>query len=76
MHVFGQVVGILDRESGSTPLTRVSVRFADVAVPDEPIEMRLHSDHTRVTFDGVQAGRVILRQGQASFAGHPPNRHE
>ena len=71
MHVLGQVVGILDRESGSASLTRVSVRFADVAVPDEPIEIQLHSDHTRVTFGGAQGGRVILRQGQASFARQP-----
>ena len=67
MHVFGQVVSILDRESGETSLVRARVRFVDVAVPDKPIDVSFVRDDDGVTFEGAQAGRTILASGRASF---------
>jgi acyl dehydratase len=67
MHIFGQVVGILDREAGRTHLTRARMRFADVAVPGEPIDITLVPDENGVAFQGAQGGRIILTSGRASF---------
>jgi acyl dehydratase len=67
MHIFGQVVGMLDREAGRTHLTRVRMRFADVAVPGEPIEIALVPDENGVAFQGAQDGHIIVTSGRASF---------
>lgn len=68
MHVFGQVVSVLDRESGGMALSRVRVRFADVAVPGERIDVDLDGGDTGVTFEAVQSGRSILRAGWATYS--------
>lgn len=67
MYVFGQVVSILDRESGETSMVRVRVRFADVAVPGKAIDISFVRDEEGIAFEGAQAGRTILTSGRASF---------
>ncbi|MDF1704923.1 MAG: MaoC/PaaZ C-terminal domain-containing protein [Aeromicrobium sp.] len=67
MHVFGQVVSILDRESGGAPLSRVRVRFAGVAVPEATIDVTCADGGAGVTFTAQQRERQVLRAGWATF---------
>lgn len=69
MHVLGHVVSHLDRHAESRRLTSITVRFLDVTLPEEDVEVHISTseDHGLV-FNAMQGGRQVLGDGSAIFS--------
>ncbi len=75
MHVFGRVVSHLENElPAGESLHSVSVRFADVSLPGEDIEVRHWDEDGRSCFEAAQAGRPVLTAGRAEVGPQQPDR--
>jgi len=67
MHVLAQVVSHLNRLGEEQDLHSISMRFMDVVVPGERINVKFERTGDDVTFDGSQAGRIVVGSGTAEY---------